>query len=1020
VDVESELIRSGNWPELRRHYTKKIGSSWELGWMALLQERSRSGAIEHFKNALRDPHFEEASYLLLRKLGVQRLDRPANLPNSLKLFDSFVAGELRPLVVFLCTRKEHLGFAESILSQVDQLHRSVREEELRALDKVERLSARALIYVSLLWDRRLKKPQEALRVFEYALRDPGFRRLTQSLAEWIDDEVLLSKILGAYHHRDGLSLGRYLTALIDGLHEGRIGKSLHQDLRATLVDAFRFDHEHMTENLLSFSFWKDSLLSPRALLSLDRQQNNRVLAEPNFLHWQSFFESSDDPRDWSLSCLQDDASLPCWQILVELRPDTLSEALLKFPTQERFLLLWSARSDVQSSENHKRWPKDLKESEVVRANLRRAFERASNKELWFDRIRKAGCSQDLYDFVLTQITPPLEWILADLESGMVQNSPSVRRYVVTHLSITAPQASGAHELQVGQISKLLTVLTPAERQEVLLSRFVLAPIPAELLNDQNLDLIWEARERVGEEVLRSWHESVAQYLSKKARRDYQERHWLWIKSAWTIDVKYLEIFAPSFQEVSRFPWQEYLQAAKDHEAWALILTCLRYVAEDGLKADWCAQLIESTNDQKLLFAIQSLKDPAKKSGLLALWHFRQQDFKAAFESIEEQLSELAIFNEYPRVLETALSYSQSATAEMQKFTVDRLNHLFHQLLPLGVLNDQLFQKLEALADRAGAPEIAFRWAMHEWLTVNDSERPSLLDRLIGYASRSHKIDELQKLLVLFVYQSAKLDALGMRIVSLLADPGSELKLQHLRSEFIERASAVFPLHEELLKHRAAFDYRAVILWDAFYGRPLEQKAARPEQVSAKAIELWGLTQSFSRSEDFLGLTSLMTSERSGVRVEELEKVVQKQLKRFGIREEVQIFSEPSSAKKIRILIDPYGLQIDSDYLSRLDESMIQALICGLAQMIQDRDRGLFRNDLLIERFLQGMLLAPLGVKRWIQFAMRLAIQEGLASASLTETNPESLLKNARFLGHLLVFFLGRDYASKLETCGLSF
>jgi hypothetical protein len=24
------------------------------------------------------------------------------------------------------------------------------------------------------------------------------------------------------------------------------------------------------------------------------------------------------------------------------------------------------------------------------------------------------------------------------------------------------------------------------------------------------------------------------------------------------------------------------------------------------------------------------------------------------------------------------------------------------------------------------------------------------------------------------------------------------------------------------------------------------------------------------------------------------------------------------------------------------------------------------------------------------------------------------------LGHLLVFFLGRDYASKLETCGLSF
>ena len=63
-----------------------------------------------------------------------------------------------------------------------------------------------------------------------------------------------------------------------------------------------------------------------------------------------------------------------------------------------------------------------------------------------------------------------------------------------------------------------------------------------------------------------------------------------------------------------------------------------------------------------------------------------------------------------------------------------------------------------------------------------------------------------------------------RIFNILLGSDSPFKIRHLRKELIERASGIFPLHPEILKVRAAADYRAVLLWKSFYHAELESPA----------------------------------------------------------------------------------------------------------------------------------------------------------------------------------------------------
>ncbi len=1012
MDIEAELIRTGNWSELRRHYSHKIGHQWELGWIALLKDRNIDDATQHFKDSLRDPHFEEASYIVLRKLSQNRaeklkLEKPSSVPHSLKLFDAFDQGELRPLVVFICSRKENIGFAELILDRVEKTKKSVREEELRALSKVERLSPRAQLLLSILWDKKLSKPADAAKAMEAALKEPLLSNLAKDLGIWLGDEDIISRLSTSYEARDGLLAGKYLKAMIEGIRAGRLGENLKGATRDALLLALESEVSSLNEILHGFPFWKIAPISPRALLLLDGIVNTRKQGLPDFLNWAPFLNSEGlDPRKWNLEALLQEESLSAWQILVELREDLLSEALLKFPTQERFLLLWSVRSGENRKQNDKRWPKEQKESDVVRANLRRAFERSTNKVLWFDRIRAAGCSQDLYDFILTQIEPPITWVLEDLQSQLIENSQTVRTYVVAHLMVTAPNPSESHSLAPEAIAKLLRFLTPNEKQKVLLSRFVLGPVPELLLEDDNLDLMWEARPRVGVEVLALWHASVLGALAKKPRAGLKERHWNWISSGWTLDAKYLEVFAPTISDTGFFPWAQYLESAESHQAFNLLLTCLRVIPEEGLKVDWCRILLPQTSDNRLLMSIQSVKDIAQRSGLLAEWHHRRGEVEKAFEYYSTQLQETPILNDYAVILKRMLDLAQKSSVACCS-----LNEHYQRLMALGILTPDLLNGIQTLADQVGESEIAFRWALHEWLASDTPVRSSLIDRLANYALRAGKVEEFQKLLVASIFQNAQPDALGMKMVHLLCDPISNFRLQHFRREFIERASCIFPLHEEVLKKRAEFDYRAGVLWKAFYGTELENVAAAPATNSRKDFQLWGLTQAMTRTEDFVPLSKFIGDSVEGIPNESLQKECAKVFKKFGVKFAVEVQICDRLHRRFQIRFEPYRISLHPDFAERMDEPLRAALFSAMAQLVHDRERGLYRSDLLVERFFQGMLLADFGVLRVIQFLVKLAIEEGLAQNGLVDSDPEQLLRNLPFLNHILVFYLSRDFAA---------
>ena len=99
-------------------------------------------------------------------------------------------------------------------------------------------------------------------------------------------------------------------------------------------------------------------------------------------------------------------------------------------------------------------------------------------------------------------------------------------------------------LSVSQLQNALQYLTPLEKQEALLARFVLTPIPNEILSDEVLDLLWDAKNRVGAEVFSNWRKSVSEYLKMKPMREFSKRQWQWIEESWLHEAESLDIFSP--------------------------------------------------------------------------------------------------------------------------------------------------------------------------------------------------------------------------------------------------------------------------------------------------------------------------------------------------------------------------------------------------------------------------------------------------------------------------------------------
>jgi len=267
--------------------------------------------------------------------------------------------------------------------------------------------------------------------------------------------------------------------------------------------------------------------------------------------------------------------------------------------------------------------------------------------------------------------------------------------------------------------------------------------------------------------------------------------------------------------------------------------------------------------------------------------------------------------------------------------------------------------------------------------------------------------------------------LAFEMIDALLNEKSFLKLRHLRPEFIEKASQLYPLHPALLKARAEFDYRAVLLWQSFYGDPLKTAAAIPAFGSKRRFELWRLTDSISNSESFSIFSKYLDhlppdrlKAASHDYKDKADRILTRLAKQFGFKKAPKFFLVEEMPTPMRIHLDPMALSVTKEFFEVLDEESWTALSVGLLQIVNDRDTGLFEERRLMERFFQAMILSGAPVSKIIRLIVWLGIHEGLVSPQVLQSDPQALIERLPFLNSLLIFYLSRDFEEKMKFCAI--
>lgn len=1020
MDREAELIRLENWTGLKQFYAARSGHAWELGWIQLLKLRDNQKAVEEFQRCLQQPRFEQASYIVLWKLGKRPSFSKVDRPPSLRLYEGFLQGHLNVLRAYV-DRPQNLTHLPYLLEHMIDHFK---------LEDVEFFAAKALPQVSFYFlgrhaDLRLKNAQLASQCYAHFFQDPWVRKLGDELGRMLFDADLSRRLRSAYSVKDGVTVKRLLKTA-----QFRVEKaddSIMSPLwRETLKEILEFEAESLTSHLLGHAFWKSHDLSPEALYRM-----RQILfapeqwVEPPFVrHWANFFES--DTWD-ALPVDLDPESLALWQIRVELQPAALSEALLKFPNEERFLFLWAVRQrdPVENSEPRK-LPQDFKESEVVRKNLERAFDKSTNRVLWFDRLRSLGCSQDFYEYAIQRVNLPLDWILDDLKKGYLSASPLVRGYLADQLSLSRSASVAGAELSSDELTTALSYLTPAETQQVLLSRFVLTGIPRELITDDVLDLLWDAKDRVSKEVAGRWLSEVLDYLHERSVRKLSARQWRWIEWGWQTNKKYLEVFAPQLDSSSEFPWQLYLEMLDQYEEYSLMLTVLARVPTDRLKEEWIRKLMVGSTDSRVHLAIQSIQEDYVRLGLQAEWAEKRNELQKAVDFYLEQIKFHPVLNHQMDIARHVLSLQKGVPVIDRERYAQQIFDVSKFLETHGGLEVNTLRAISALFERIQDYPRAWRFAVQEWLRVGASERATLLERLSTLAFQGRLIEEMQRFLVDQIFQATQLESWVVQGLDVLLSADSAFRLKHLRKEFIERASQYSPLHADVLRERAVFDYRAVLLWEAFYGDELDGAASPPSmEVKKRGYELLGFTEGASPVEawgSFVQYLSHLPFDRSKSEphefLEAAQRITTRLAKSYGVKKPPVILLRNSLPTPFRIFLDPMAIELSPQFFDILDEEMWAAISVGLFQLQQDRSRGLYEDRKLIERFFMGMLVSGAPIAKLIRLWVWLAIHESLIDPQVLKLRPQVLVNKLPFLAALLVFFLGRSFDDHRQRCGI--
>ncbi len=1019
MDREAELVRSENWSELRKYYGTHAGHAWELGWVNLLKIRDLAKAGEAFDHAFKESRYRDASYILLKKLGRTVSAIPKDLPPSLKLFEAFKSGRWPELLSFLKATPENKRFAYAFVRQgLDQIN----ETTAQALAQLE-MSAPAEFLLGSHCEKRLRRLELAEELYSRFYQDPWSRRLLDEVGRLIFDAEMSKRLRTAYERKDAVTVRRLLKAAVFRLEKLQ-DQALSEVWIEALKEAFDLEERLLTEHGFGYAFWKSFDLSPEALALLrERLFSPEPVEEPYFVtQWRLYFEGeSYEPPVIEM----DQDNFAIWQIRAEFDAEALSEALLRFPADERLLFLWSLRHGERAPAGVRKWPEDVQESDVVRKNLERAFDRSADKSLWFERLRSVGCSQSFYEYALSRAETPISWVLEDLRTAVIRPTPAIREFFSKRLSVADSQALSSENLTTEQINEVLSYLTPAEAQQVLLSRFVLAPISPTLLSDEALDLLWEARSRVSEETRKRWIEEISQWLSTKATSNLRARHWRWIESAWELKDEWLNRFSPV--GAVDFPWESYLdrlaQLGKSEE----IISRLREIPDERMRERWIEWALQTgVHDIRMKSAIESLQTDYSRSGLLALWYESNLDWSKAIEARQEELSQTPIVNEQMRITRQILDLHRKAKASSSSVTdVESVLQLARFLESNGSLDANLCLELSKLLEEKSELFQAWKFIMQGWMRSQESVRESLLPRVLDLGFRARAVDETQRFLVDQLFQTEGPTPLATQIMSALLEEKSYLRLKHLRTEFIEHASQICPVHRELLRERAARDYRAVLLWEAFYGEGLSLTASVPSVSGKRVFELWGLTDSHSLPEAFATyakyLDHLPLADRKTESHEFLEKaqrMVEKVFKQFRVGKAPVVLLKNDQLSPIRLGFHPANICLQPEFFAILDEETWTAIGVGFAQVLADRERGLFDDRRLMERFFQGMLLSGAPIQKLIRLWVWLAMNESLIDPTFLKSQPQKLITELPFLNQLLIFYLSSDMQQKMSQTGL--
>lgn len=1059
MDVEAELIRSENWSDLKRYYSDTTRHPWELAWLLLLRDPNsnskdtETNALELFQRLLEDPHYDEAAYIVLwwlrKKPSSRTFALRDRLPVTLEVYESVETGRIEPVLRFLEKKENHV-FAPHLLG-METLVKSLKTQDLEKLDKFPNRPAS----VSLKWahhcDRRLKNVALAKKYYREFLADPWTRYAIQEVERQIDSEAL-RHLQYAYSDRDGVTIRRVLKALLARLEKPSANDPELQSgsIKNAVRVALEEDLQHISENILGFAFWKEMPLSPQAFERIrERVFSQEKFPEPPFLNSYRKFFSATRPFDLAIlsECLPsalDPDRLSLWQIRVEIDPSKyLSEALLRFPQEERFLLLWSISQKKELKADRRKWPDNQRESAVVWKNLQRAFEKSSDKILWFQRIRELGCSQDFYEYALTLVSVPIVWILEDLKDHFLESTPAVRKYLKDQLSVTASSGSGTHELTPTQVLEALTFLTPAETQAILLSRYILAEeIPDEILNDETMELFWDARSQVSPETSRLWQNSILRFLQKKPISELKSSHWLWVQLAWEESLDALRDFAPKNFSVKDFPWQSYLENLEKAAARRLLLECLARIPDERMKVHYISLFLsepfgtgpEGGDQDLILSAIDSVNSEHIRHSLLADWHESRGHLQQAIFHRHEELSQHPVLNEQLKIGMRILDLYKTLDMTAAATQASAIDHLGNFLEKNGGLSTLVTGEIAEIFVNLSNWQLAWKWAIRGWNISSDAQKEVLLKQLLDLSFRARTIDETQRLLVDYVFNHGTPGDLTKEILNSLLDPDSVFRIKHLRKEFIDRASQILPLHQDVLRAKSEYDYRAYLLWQSFYGEMLDVYADMPSFSKKRKYELWRFTESaahleslyvFAKYFQYSQLSAAVGTQQADTNsvqhpfLDKAKRIFHRLSKSFGIRKsiEIQIFKELRFP--FQFSLERAQLTMQEGFFSELDEETWSALAVGALQAFDDWDRGLYDERRLVERFFQGMLLSGAPLPKLLRLWIWLAIQEKLVAPTILRVHPDELISKLPFLNALVIFYLSPDFAQKMEECAIA-